>query len=98
MPAITEAAGPATGAIGAMDKAAKKSSSLRLVEERLPQVRDGVARLFERDENFRDLCDEYEACVKTLARLGSDDAMRKEYGMLQLRLEGELLRYLAERG
>jgi hypothetical protein len=73
-------------------------SSLKLVEERLPQVRAGVARLFERDQDFRDLCDEYEACVTTLARLGSAEPMRKEYGLLQLRLEAELLRYLAERG
>ena len=76
--------------------AGKTPSALRLVEERLPQVRDGVARLFGRDEDFRDLCEEYEACVTTLARLGSGDPLRKEYGMLQLRLEGELLRYLQE--
>jgi hypothetical protein len=80
-----------------MDEAGKTPSSLRLVGERLPQVRDGVARLFARDEDFRDLCDEYEACVTALARLSADDAMRNEYGMLQLRLESELLRYLAER-
>ena len=80
-----------------MDKAGSTHSSLKLVEERLPQVRDGVARLFARDQDFRDLCEEYEACVTTLARLAAGDVKRKEYGMLQLRLESELLRYLAER-
>jgi hypothetical protein len=80
-----------------MDEAGNTPSSLRLVEKRLPQVREGVARLFARDEDFRDLCEEYEACVTALARLGDGDAKRKEYGMLQLRLESELLRYLAER-
>ena len=59
-------------------------SVLRLVKARLPQVQEGVARLFERDEDFRDLCDRY---VETVARRESGD---------RFRLEGELLVYLAE--
>jgi hypothetical protein len=58
-------------------------SALRLVGARLPQVREGLARLFERDEDFRHLCDRYAA---TLGGPGSEDFL----------LEGELLVYLAE--
>jgi hypothetical protein len=56
-------------------------SALRLVRARLPQVGEGAARLFERDGDFRDLCDRYAAALA---------------GPLRFRLEGELLVYLAE--
>jgi hypothetical protein len=72
----------------------------RHVDERFAGVRETAERLYERDENFRDLCDEYQVCAETLARYESDggksDAMRREYTALQLRLEGELLRYMDE--
>src|SRR5262249_29828553 len=74
--------------------------SLRLVSERFEHLRDHAVRMFERDENFRDLCDEYEACSGTVARLESSglssDNLRNEYAALMLRLEYELLRYLEE--
>jgi hypothetical protein len=76
-------------------------ASLTLLRERLPQISKDLARLFARDEDFRDLCGEYEACAATLARLDAKDPslepMRNEYRSLQLRLEGELLRYLEDR-
>ena len=63
-------------------------------------MRETAERLYERDENFRDLCDEYEVCTETLARFESNrdsaDALRREYTALRLRLEGELLRYMDE--
>jgi hypothetical protein len=75
-------------------------SSLLVVNERFQRVREQTALLFERDENFRDLCDDYEACAKTVARLEScrstSEGMRSEYAALLLRLERELLRYLEE--
>jgi hypothetical protein len=68
---------------------------------RLPQVGERAVSLFERDEAFRDLCEEYEACTETITRIesspDSSQAMRHEYGALLLRLEHELLRYLEER-
>jgi uncharacterized protein involved in exopolysaccharide biosynthesis len=73
--------------------------SLRLVNERFQEVREQAIRLFERDETFRDLCEDYEACALTLARLESGTAsegLRHEYAALLLRLERELLRYLEE--
>jgi hypothetical protein len=74
--------------------------SLKLVSDRFRQVREQATRLFERDLDFRDLCDEYEACVATMTRLQfggpSSEGMRKEYASLLLRLDRELLRYLEE--
>jgi hypothetical protein len=75
-------------------------SSLTVVNERFQRVREKAALLFERDESFRDLCEDYEACATTVARLEtrglSSEAMRREYAALLLRLERELLRYLEE--
>jgi hypothetical protein len=75
-------------------------ASLRRVSERFQLVRDRAARLFERDPDFRDLCEEYDACARTLARHeaagSSSEAMGREYTALMLRLERELLRHLEE--
>ena len=77
------------------------NSSVRLLNERFPHVRDRATCLFEQDETFRELCDDYAACVGTVARLEgcglASACMRNEYAALQLRLERELLRYLEER-
>jgi uncharacterized protein YdcH (DUF465 family) len=74
--------------------------SLRVVNERFHEVRELMARLFERDTDFRDLCEDYEACADTVTRLqlrgSASEAMRTEYTALLLRLERELLRYLEE--
>src|SRR5262249_10877404 len=97
-----ERAGPATrlgpGRPGPETNA--MNPSLRLVSERFAQIRDRAVQVFERDENFRDLCEEYEACTGTIARLESGgqspQGLRNEYAALLLRLEHELLRYLEE--
>jgi len=73
--------------------------SLRLVNERFQHVQERAVRLFECDESFRDLCEEYEACAGSVARLEScvsSQALRDEYAALLLRIEHELLRYLEE--
>jgi hypothetical protein len=66
----------------------------------LPSVREEVVALFERDEVFRELCEEYLVCSETTARMdttgSSNNALRREFSALQLRLEGELLRHLKE--
>src|ERR1041385_3635722 len=57
--------------------------SLRLVAERFERLRAQGGRIFDRDENFRGLCDEYEACIGTVTRLqscaSSSEGMRNEY-------------------
>lgn len=71
---------------------------LKLVSEQFPNVKEQAALLFGRDEVFRELCEEYEACVGAAQRLDpsrpGEGAMQREYVALRLRLEGELLRYL----
>jgi hypothetical protein len=64
---------------------------LTLVIGQFPDLRQEVACLFERDDVFRELCEDYEACSLALARQESNDALRREYAALRLRLETELL-------
>lgn len=76
------------------------ASSLACVTGQFPFLRERVADLFGRDEVFRDLCSEYQACLEALARFeageASADPLRKEYAVLRLRLEAEMLRILRE--
>jgi hypothetical protein len=71
--------------------------SLTTVIERFPNARAHATHLYDRDEDFRDLCDEYEVCRRAEDRLeGGKPPIRREYAALRLRLEGELLRYLEQ--
>ena len=73
-------------------------SALKLVVQRLPHVGDQAMVLFQNDEVFRDLCDEYQMCDETLMRFetrSGSESLRREYVALRLRLEGELLRYFS---
>ena len=73
---------------------------LRLVGERLPDVRHRAACLFRSDEVFRELCREYQICHDAATRLAvarcTSQALYREYVALRLRLESELVRYLSE--
>ena len=81
-------------------KAIAMQGPLRIVSERFPLLRDQAVRRFTRDENFRDLCEDYEACADTLARFESGgrgpEGLRNEYAALLLRLEHEMLRHLRD--
>jgi hypothetical protein len=77
----------------------RAEACMKLLLERFPHVQALVVKRCERLESFRELCEEYWACSEVLARLerpGAEEALRIEYGALRLRLEGELLRYIAE--
>ena len=75
------------------------TTCLQLVSEQFPSLRDRVARRFEHDADFRELCHDYESCVAALARLGEGSPeMKREYAALRLRLEAEMLGYLREPG
>ena len=52
--------------------------------------------VFERNEIFRELFEDYETCTSALARQPASGTLRHEYSALQLRLETELLGYLHE--
>ena len=69
-------------------------ASLTLVIQHFPDLRQEVACLFERDDLFRELCEDYEACSLALARRESNEALKREYAALRLRLETELLNRL----
>ena len=72
---------------------------MRRLSERFPHVDRVSWRLLERDATFRELCEEYAACTAVVERLtqsGSDEPMLREYNALRLRVEGELLGYIAE--
>jgi hypothetical protein len=71
---------------------------LQLVQGQFPQVQERVAILFEVDDVFRELCEDYEACTLALSRKPSSEGFLREYEALRLRLETELLRYLDESG
>jgi hypothetical protein len=74
------------------------SSPLAAVVGRFPSARARAEELFERDEDFREVCEEYEACRQAEVRLTGRDAraepLRHEYEKLRARLEQELSRYL----
>jgi hypothetical protein len=72
------------------------TSSLQLVTEQFPLLRERVASLFERDDVFRELCDDYETCSQSLGRQTSCEGLQRELAALQLRLETELLRYVQD--
>ena len=67
------------------------TSCLQLVSEQFPRLRDRVACLFERDLLFRELCEDYESCSVALGRQTGSEGLRREYELLRLRLETELL-------
>ena len=69
-----------------------------LLRERFPHINGVSLQLLERDETFRELCEEYAACTEVVDRLthtGTDEAMRREYSALRLRIESELLGYIS---
>jgi hypothetical protein len=75
---------------------ATMSSCIELVSEQFPHLRERVTCLFERDDVFRELCEDYETCADALDRQPASEGLRREYSALRLRLETELLRYLHE--
>ena len=78
---------------------ATAEACMKLLHERFPHVQALALKRCEQQDSFRELCEEYSACTEVLARLERPDgeaSLRSEYGALRLRLEGELLRYIAE--
>lgn len=68
--------------------------SLELVSRQFPHLRDKVACLYDRDDVFRELCEDYSVCAEALERQPASEGLRREYAALRLRLETELLEYL----
>jgi hypothetical protein len=72
------------------------SSCLDLVNQQFPHLRDRVALLFGREPLFRELCEDYEACSVALTQQEASAGLQREYELLKLRLETELLRFVRE--
>ncbi|HXK12071.1 MAG TPA: hypothetical protein VMT70_20700 [Vicinamibacteria bacterium] len=72
------------------------NSSLELVTGQFPLLRERVTSLYETDELFRELCEDYATCALALDRQEFEASLRREYAALRLRLETELLGYLHE--
>ena len=77
----------------------RAEACMKLLLDRFPYVQALALKRCEKQDSFRELCEEYWACNQVLERLerpGAEESLRSEYGALRLRLEGELLRYIAE--
>jgi hypothetical protein len=74
------------------------TSSVDLVRRLFPSLADWVATLCDRDDVFRELCDDYAVCLGAVSRAEASGSprLRAEYAALQLRLEAELLQQLDE--
>lgn len=72
------------------------SSSLELVSRQFPHLQDRVACLYDRDDVFRELCEDYAICAEALERQPASEGLRREYTALRLRLETEVLEYLSD--
>jgi hypothetical protein len=82
------------------EDAARTVEWLKRLRERFPHLKGLSLTLLEKDETFRELCEEHAACTEVIERLsrsGSDHAMLREYSALRLRIERELLDYLSVR-
>ncbi len=81
------------------DVGSQDCDCVSLLVRRFPHLQSVSLMLLHRHEPFRDLCEEYETCSKVCERLErtrGDEALRREYSALRLRLESELLRYIEE--
>ena len=80
---------------------ARMRACLDLLVARYPHIEKAAFLRYERNPTFQELCEEYQACAEAAERLSRpprNEPMRAEYAALQLRLEGELLRFMAEAG
>ena len=72
--------------------------SVDVVSRLFPSLGGLVAALYDRDDVFRELCDEYSICLGAVdrAEASGSPTLRAEYSALKLRLEAELLQQLEE--
>ena len=84
--------------VGATEGDSEPHPALRTAQERFSNHKEALTRLFDEDDEFRGLCDDYRDCIAYLERTvdptPGSEALRKEYSALQLRLEMELLQYI----
>jgi hypothetical protein len=79
----------------------KNEGGLVVVAERFPEKREALKRLFDSNQSFQSLCDEYEACLVALrywreSSLPEAPDFRNEYSSLLSELEEEILEHLGK--
>ena len=78
----------------------KQFRALQAAQERFRGNRDTVARLFNDDDSFHELCVDYMECVESERRFAAAgapaEALHKEYVALKLDLECAILRYIGQ--
>lgn len=77
----------------------QNEGGLVAVVERFPEEIKGLKRLFESDQSFQSLCDEYEACLIALrywreSNLPEAAHFRSEFSSLLEELEEEIMEHL----
>jgi len=77
----------------------KNKSGLNVVVERFPGQTETLKRLFESNQSFQSLCDEYEACLTALrywreSNLPEATNFRNEFSSLLSELEEEINEHL----
>jgi len=78
----------------------EEKGGLAAVAERYPEKKEAVKRLFESDQLFQSLCEEYEACMKAVrywreSSLPAAPDFTNEFSTLLGELEVEILEYLS---
>ena len=71
------------------------------INERFPDHKKTIKRLYREDETFQSICEDYQSCYEALKRwsqsvLAEASARKIEYADLLRDLEQEILQYLRE--
>ena len=75
---------------------------LHAVEARFPKAGPAIRKLFETEEQFRELCGDYFECVEVLKSLREDQGVNEnadrleQYCELRVNLEAELINRISE--
>jgi hypothetical protein len=75
---------------------------LFIVLSRFPERKDCVKRLFEEDDNFRSVCEDYRNCAEAVQYWNQSESeeasvRREEYAAILRDLEGEILEFLGSK-
>jgi hypothetical protein len=71
---------------------------LKMVINKFPEQANRLTELFYKDENFREICEDYVLCIRSMDKIISTTSMTnrilKEYKKALKELENEMLMYL----
>jgi hypothetical protein len=74
------------------------SQRLQLMIQKFPDFRIRIIQLYENDENFKSLCEDYWLCNSLLEKqksmMPADTALATEYSLMCITLENDIKLYL----